>query len=156
MVAIEDLHAVCGRALSGFIARIEAEPAGLQPIPGRLYGIRMNACHSDGDYPGRHRSAATGVGIRSRYHHGSSGFRIRYPDQDALNLVLLDRWTELEPKWNEMRTWRFEPSQMSKRMSDSRILHFAGPEKPWLDNFPEGRRRRLYHSLMDLVQRGER
>lgn len=81
---------------------------------------------------------------------------LRYPDQDALNLVLLDRWTRLEPKWNEMRTWRFEPSQMSKRASDSRILHFAGPEKPWLDNFPEGDRRRLYRSLMDLVQHGER
>ncbi len=67
---------------------------------------------------------------------------LRFPDQDALNLVLDDRWHRLSPIWNEMESYRLE--EPGRSVSEARILHFAGPIKPWIEEFPGGEVRSRY------------
>lgn len=44
-------------------------------------------------------------------------------DQDALNVYARGSWLQLDPTWNAV------PSQDD--IADAKILHFAGPTKPW-------------------------
>lgn len=44
-------------------------------------------------------------------------------DQDALNVYARGSWVQLDPAWNAV------PSQDD--ITDAKILHFAGPTKPW-------------------------
>jgi len=61
---------------------------------------------------------------------------LRFPDQDALNIVLDGRARYIEPKWNllygligdlENGVTRMKP------LDDPRFIHFAGAVKPWHD-----------------------
>lgn len=65
--------------------------------------------------------------------------RILYWDQDALNVVLADDWTELDPRWNRMTdywdhmregTLPFTRETIAS-LRDPFIVHFASPNKPW-------------------------
>ncbi|MFI7214213.1 glycosyltransferase family 8 protein [Micromonospora maritima] len=67
----------------------------------------------------------------------------RYPDQDALNFAVFDNWLRLPHRWNDLMAWRREP-EFGGKLSDSAILHMAGPVKPWQPGFPTGARRDLY------------
>jgi lipopolysaccharide biosynthesis glycosyltransferase len=50
----------------------------------------------------------------------------QYADQDALNCVLRGRFAMLDDGWNRLSRWcKEDPGP------DAKILHFAGPEKPW-------------------------
>ncbi|MDD5705072.1 MAG: glycosyltransferase family 8 protein [Kiritimatiellae bacterium] len=69
--------------------------------------------------------------------HAADPARWRYPDQDALNVALAGRWTPLAPRWNCYAVYRLHyPNDLSAdRRAACRapgILHFTGPEKPWL------------------------
>lgn len=68
--------------------------------------------------------------------------RLRWPDQDALNVLYADRWKELHPRWNAMSslwTWRawaddtFGAGRAEEARTSPSILHFEGPSisKPW-------------------------
>lgn len=50
--------------------------------------------------------------------------RIHLWDQDVLNLVLENRWSELPGVFNE--------TQVAARSDDYRIVHFVGGTKPWM------------------------
>jgi lipopolysaccharide biosynthesis glycosyltransferase len=59
-------------------------------------------------------------------------------DQDALNHVCWGRWARLEPKWNVQRHMAI-PSLIAQTPVDRQlgrgapaIIHYTGPEKPWL------------------------
>jgi UDP-D-galactose:(glucosyl)LPS alpha-1,3-D-galactosyltransferase len=67
----------------------------------------------------------------------------RYPDQDALNYATYDNWLRLSHRWNDLMAWRLEP-EFGGKLSDSAILHMAGPVKPWQPGFAKGARRDLY------------
>ncbi|MFG1799544.1 glycosyltransferase family 8 protein [Micromonospora carbonacea] len=67
----------------------------------------------------------------------------RYPDQDALNYAVYDNWLRLPRQWNDLMAWRLEP-EFGGKLSDSAVLHPAGPIKPWQPGFPKGARRDLY------------
>ncbi|MEU0152507.1 glycosyltransferase family 8 protein [Micromonospora fulviviridis] len=67
----------------------------------------------------------------------------RYPDQDALNFAVYDNWLRLPHRWNDLMAWRREP-EFGGKLTDSAIIHPAGPVKPWLPGFPKGARRDLY------------
>ncbi|MFF5176372.1 glycosyltransferase family 8 protein [Micromonospora sp. NPDC000089] len=67
----------------------------------------------------------------------------RYPDQDALNYAVYDNWLRLPRRWNDLMAWRLEPT-FGGSLSESPIIHAAGPVKPWQSGFPEGARRDLY------------
>lgn len=50
-------------------------------------------------------------------------------DQALVNGVLEGDWTELSPLWNWQFTWA---SAHLSAMADPCLVHFIGPEKPWL------------------------
>lgn len=60
---------------------------------------------------------------------GTNSERIRYWDQDVLNMVLQDKCLFLPKKWNYIPT-------ADKVTNDVRILHFAGKHKPWDIHYP--------------------
>ena len=70
------------------------------------------------------------------------------PDQDSLNVVLADRWTELDPRWNcmnsimtlEVSLAYFSPESIAEAQARPAIRHYEGPSsnKPW--NFLADRR----------------
>ncbi|WP_320068591.1 glycosyltransferase family 8 protein [Micromonospora sp. RTGN7] len=67
----------------------------------------------------------------------------RYPDQDALNYAVYGNWLRLPRQWNDLMAWRREP-EFGGKLSDSAVVHPAGPIKPWQAGFPKGARRDLY------------
>lgn len=81
-------------------------------------------------------------------------FAKRYPqltdwvDQDCLNAVCVDRWLQLEPHWNSLV--RETPDAPYHFHADA-VLHYLGPDKPWLATSGTGRSagiaeaHRLYH-----------
>ncbi len=68
--------------------------------------------------------------------------RIVWPDQDALNAVLVDGWHDLHPRWNAQNslwTWTdwaeevFGAEAVREAVTAPAVLHFEGPHlrKPW-------------------------
>ncbi|SCG75817.1 glycosyltransferase family 8 protein [Micromonospora coxensis] len=80
---------------------------------------------------------------RSLAYLGRHAHESRYPDQDALNYAVYDNWLRLPRRWNDLMAWRLEP-EFGGKLSDSAVLHPAGPIKPWQPGFPKGARRDLY------------
>lgn len=89
---------------------------------------------------------------------------VRYWDQCALNAVLEDSWQRLDPMWNSFPFTdllvpcdsRDHPEEAS--LVDlvgverrARIIHFAGPLKPWASKYPDGPNRRRYLALLEAV-----
>jgi lipopolysaccharide biosynthesis glycosyltransferase len=67
---------------------------------------------------------------------------LRWPDQDALNIVFAGRWHQLHPRWNAQNSlwgWRpradhvFGRATVEEAISDPGVVHFEGPLvcKPW-------------------------
>lgn len=63
---------------------------------------------------------------------------LRFTDQDALNHACWGRWTRLDPRWNVQRHMVI-PALIEEIAEDKRlgqaapaIIHYTGPEKPWL------------------------
>lgn len=71
----------------------------------------------------------------------ATGSRLRFPDQDALNVVLAGRRHALHPRWNCMNSLAFfpdsaeffEPGWVGAALEHPAIVHFEGPAvvKPW-------------------------
>jgi lipopolysaccharide biosynthesis glycosyltransferase len=64
------------------------------------------------------------------------GRDLRFPDQDALNLVLDGRAQYIEQKWNVLYGLIGDLENGIRRMKpldDPRFIHFAGAVKPWND-----------------------
>lgn len=65
--------------------------------------------------------------------------RQEWPDQNALNVVLRDRWLPLAPIWNAQNTvfdlrdaqLPFPRAAIRRARRDPAVLHFIGPYKPW-------------------------
>jgi lipopolysaccharide biosynthesis glycosyltransferase len=94
---------------------------------------------------------------------------VLFPDQDALNWAADDDWVRLERRWNT-----FPVSAISSRFplpcqhemvplevlvaeeSSATILHYAGPLKPWKDDFPDGPLRERYRAVLREVDAGVR
>jgi len=70
---------------------------------------------------------------------GASLGRQEWPDQNALNLVLRDRWVRLAPRWNTQNTvfdlparrLPFTRAEVVAARKRPAVLHFIGPYKPW-------------------------
>jgi len=92
---------------------------------------------------------------------------IRFWDQDALNFVLEGQWEPLAPEWNcfpfrdllDQYDWREpmpenEPLEELFNLEDrARVLHFAGPKKPWHEGYRPTTSRRLYRSMAGVAAR---
>jgi lipopolysaccharide biosynthesis glycosyltransferase len=70
-------------------------------------------------------------------------------DQDALNVAADDEWHRLDPVWNTFATspltllpdffHHAEATPLADLLADeahAKILHYAGPDKPWQDTYP--------------------
>ncbi len=89
------------------------------------------------------RARAEGLMQRALDFAIEHGDLLRFTDQDALNWAFHGRWKRLDSVWNVQRHMVI-PS-LSRELPESRrlngarpaIVHFTGPEKPWL--------RHVYH-----------
>lgn len=106
----------------------------------------------------------TGLWIRERMGEQCRELLLRpgadlpYLDQDALNHVVRGRWLQLDSRWNvfhfdELKRDEDFPSdllsdeattRLNRLQRDAWSLHFVGPNKPWLSDYPEGRNRDRY------------
>jgi lipopolysaccharide biosynthesis glycosyltransferase len=77
--------------------------------------------------------------------------RLRFPDQDALNLVCFDRWVRLRSIWNDTVLWWLKGDDHETVRREVRISHFAGPNKPWQRRFPSAGYRERYLELAARV-----
>lgn len=79
--------------------------------------------------------------------------RLRFPDQDALNLVTYGQWLRLERKWNDTVLWWVRPDEPT---SDGhiRVSHFVGPVKPWHSGFSFAGSRDRYRELAARIPLG--
>lgn len=65
------------------------------------------------------------------------GGDLPYQDQDAINWVYWNQWTPLPLEWNVQRFQllkmfqKYMPPESLAALSDPKIIHFTGPEKPW-------------------------
>ncbi|HEY7486029.1 MAG TPA: glycosyltransferase family 8 protein [Streptosporangiaceae bacterium] len=90
---------------------------------------------------------------------------LRYWDQDAMNLAATEDWLRLERKWNTFAfsslvqlggyVHRGEPllplSQLLAEEETAAVLHFAGPQKPWLPDYPDNPLRDRYLQLLRMI-----
>jgi lipopolysaccharide biosynthesis glycosyltransferase len=66
------------------------------------------------------------------------GHELPNNDQDALNFVFWNRWQQLNAKWNVQRKMSIPeiahelPEQRRLKEQQPSIVHFEGPDKPWL------------------------
>lgn len=58
--------------------------------------------------------------------------KLKLMDQDALNVVLHDKWLPLDPKWNYIVLYH----RLKYPLEIPVIIHFAGTEKPWNAEIP--------------------
>lgn len=91
------------------------------------------------DWP---RELAEG-GFARAYEMLRAGGEFPALDQDALNAVFDGRWQPLDHVWNMRGDYAW-------LLPEARIIHFAGPGKPWLAGaeFLHRRTRRLYRSYL--------
>ena len=70
----------------------------------------------------------------------SNAKTVRFPDQDALNIVLKGEFKELDPSLNQQASLRsgshfcwawLEPDSVQEAVSNPHVVHFTGPDKPW-------------------------
>ena len=69
--------------------------------------------------------------------------KIQYADQDGLNVILINKWKELNPTWNLItrlfyfkylkliRPPNYEKDNLSEITKKPKIIHYAGFIKPW-------------------------
>lgn len=90
---------------------------------------------------------------------------LKYWDQDAMNWVATEDWLRLERKWNTLAlsplvqlggyVHRGEPllplSQLLAEEETAAVLHFAGPRKPWMPDYPDSPLRDRYLRLLHMT-----
>ncbi len=87
-----------------------------------------------------------------------SAQHVRLLDQDALNVILADRWQRLQGEFNVIVMSHLMPLLEGHYLGEgvlpladalamqarARVLHFAGPYKPWHPEYPDCEARRVY------------
>jgi UDP-D-galactose:(glucosyl)LPS alpha-1,3-D-galactosyltransferase len=90
---------------------------------------------------------------------------VRYWDQDAMNWASTGDWLRLDRTWN---TFALSPlvqlgeyvhraecvlplGQLLAEEETAAVLHFAGPRKPWMQDYPAGPHRDRYLGLLRMV-----
>lgn len=114
------------------------------------------------------RCRRLGVFERSRQFLCDHADKVRFWDQDALNWAVDDNWQRLDRRWNTfaMSPLAAQPGFVHFAEADSplaqlrdsertaALLHFAGPDKPWHDAYPQSRLRETYRLFHDQVADG--
>ncbi|SRR5579883_267056 len=88
-----------------------------------------------------------------------------FPDQDALNIVLAQRWGELPPRWNQMHgiydfsSWAESPYRQADydtALKQPDIIHFTTLPKPWMKGCTHPNQDLFYHYLDRTAWKGWR
>jgi len=97
------------------------------------------------------------IGPRARALLGGIGTPLEHVDQDALNLVIDGRWTELDRRWNVFpmgdpgwagpRPPDHSDAAQARLEREAFVLHFTGRRKPWQADYPASRGRDRYRRL---------
>jgi lipopolysaccharide biosynthesis glycosyltransferase len=87
-----------------------------------------------------------------------------HPDQDVLNYLARESWVRLDSAWNAYAASALDTigwlsgdngglprSRLLEDEEGARILHFAGPLKPWLPGFPDGPALERYRACQRMV-----
>jgi lipopolysaccharide biosynthesis glycosyltransferase len=72
--------------------------------------------------------------------------RLRLADQDALNLIGYGRWVPLPRRWNWM-LYLLESNDDPVPAEAASVIHFLGPNKPWIGPRRRGYGQDRYHRL---------
>ena len=88
------------------------------------------------------------IGRRCLKWLGSQPERPKWPDQDALNIIVGDSWYRLDRKWNNTHYDWYDPPE--HQYNTSPIAHFTAHPKPWDDGFHVGRV--LYNQYRDHLR----
>ncbi|MBP1933018.1 glycosyltransferase family 8 protein [Ammoniphilus resinae] len=72
--------------------------------------------------------------------------KIRFPDQDAMNAILYDKWLKLDPKWNYTTLRHSTGSSITPA-----IIHFTGDKKPWNSDHPLKKEYMRYYNMIRWV-----
>ena len=62
------------------------------------------------------------------------GHKILFGDQDALNFVFWNAWTELDAAWNVQRFMPRAEFAAAYKRTHPALVHFIGMQKPWMAN----------------------
>lgn len=107
------------------------------------------------------------IGERCRRFLVDRPEHVRFWDQDALNYVLDDRWQRLPLVDNVLPLSGYEETQARDTYRGAevlsfeeacalemraRILHFAGPFKPWVGDYPTGEARSAYRAREERLE----
>lgn len=87
------------------------------------------------------------------------GEAVRFPDQDALNATLWNRWLEFDQAYNVSGFWddpEYPVAEYGDVLGRMRLFHFQGPTKPWHDDYPVLSRKRRYEQVLATTAWGDR
>ena len=174
ILVLRDIRPLLELPMQGFALAAAQDP--IQPTLGEGYTLPG---WQDEGIPGSRMYFNSGVllldldGCRSQgLLKRARKFLVDFPeraiclDQDALNWAADDAWLRLDRYWNTYTVQAYTsstagPERLGKVaieqvLSDERecaILHFAGPQKPWLDSAADNDTRtyRLYRQLLSSV-----
>ena len=85
-------------------------------------------------------------------HHADG---LPFPDQDALNVSLIDRWVTVDPRWNQTvairnyadgRPCLYSSEQIREALDDPAVVHFT-EVKPWVRACAHPEKHRFFHYL---------
>ena len=85
---------------------------------------------------------------------------VRWFDQDGLNAVLAGKWSELDPRWNQMPylfrfgSWQespFSEQEYNNLLNHPYIIHYSTREKPWNDNCIHPQKELFYEYLESSI-----
>lgn len=86
-----------------------------------------------------------------------------YPDQDALNMVLVKKWKNIKPTYNQQASFFYKKLKkrglciFGEEFNDSRkrplIIHYSGSKKPWHTSSTHPYRKKywFYRSKIDFI-----
>lgn len=110
------------------------------------------------------RCAATGLFTKATRFLNEHPDQLQLWDQDALNVAADDDWHRLDPAWNVFATspltelpdfvHNAEAGPLEDLLADeahAKILHFAGPNKPWQDSYPAHSLRERWRSFAGAI-----
>ncbi|MBP1933016.1 glycosyltransferase family 8 protein [Ammoniphilus resinae] len=69
--------------------------------------------------------------------------KIRFPDQDAMNAILYDKWLKLDSRWN----YTTERHSLGSPIVPA-IIHFTGDKKPWDSDHPLKKEYLRYYNMI--------
>ncbi|MGB5974397.1 MAG: glycosyltransferase, partial [Nodosilinea sp.] len=88
-----------------------------------------------------------------------------YPDQDAINLVLANKWREISPLWNQIHVVHsyisvddspYDDAVYSELIENPRVIHYSHRPKPWGKNCTHPQANRYFRYLDQTAWSGWR